>query len=220
MDPEGPSPNAGSGFAGGAAALGGAPPPPPGAPPPPPAMLLKDDPMYAKYFKMLKLGLPKDACKQKMATEGVDPNVMDLDPEGPSPNAATAPAGDHLGNSFAMPVLKRSTPGGGGGRSGGGGGGGAPSLMDQLKSGGGMSLKKVGHIERPKPPADPRSNLLDAIKGGSTNLKKTVVEAREEKPADNTGGFGTEVLNKLNAIRNATAADSSDSDSDWDEDDE
>ena len=38
-------------------------------------MLLKDDPMYAKYFKMLKFGLPVDACKLKMAAEGVDPNV-------------------------------------------------------------------------------------------------------------------------------------------------
>ena len=41
-------------------------------------MLLKDDPMYAKYFKMLKFGLPVDACKLKMTAEGVDPNVRVL----------------------------------------------------------------------------------------------------------------------------------------------
>jgi len=214
MNPDGPSPNAGGSFA--------PPPPPPGAPPPPPpAMLLKDDPVFAKYFKMLKFGLPISACKQKMAAEGMDPSVLDMNPDGPSPNAAAAPSGDHLGGSFAMPQLKRNQPAGGQGRPGGnsGGGGGAPSLLDQLKSSGGLSLKKVGHVERIKPPADPRSNLLDAIKGGTATLKKTVVAAKVEKPAGQAGGFGTEVLNKLNAIRNATAADSSDSDSDWDEDD-
>jgi len=31
--------------------------------------------MYAKYFKMLKVGLPVGACKIKMTAEGVDPNV-------------------------------------------------------------------------------------------------------------------------------------------------
>jgi hypothetical protein len=50
--------------------VAGAPPPPP-----PPVMMLKDDPMFAKYFKMLKFGLPISACKQKMAAEGMDPNV-------------------------------------------------------------------------------------------------------------------------------------------------
>ena len=43
--------------------------------------------------------------------------------------------------------------------------------------------------------------------------------AVEDKPKPASGGFGGEVLNKLNAIRMATQADSSDSDdSDWDED--
>jgi hypothetical protein len=31
--------------------------------------------MYAKYFKMLKYGLPVGACKIKMTAEGVDPSV-------------------------------------------------------------------------------------------------------------------------------------------------
>ena len=64
-----------------------APSPPPPPPPPPPSQpisahqlspsttLLKDDPMYAKYFKMLKYGLPVGACKIKMTAEGVDPSV-------------------------------------------------------------------------------------------------------------------------------------------------
>lgn len=48
---------------------------------------LKDDPAYAKYFKMLKMHLPRGAVEQKMAAEGVDTSVLDMDPEGPSPNA-------------------------------------------------------------------------------------------------------------------------------------
>ena len=42
---------------------------------------------YAKYFKMLKFGLPMGACKVKMQAEGMDPSVLDMDPDGPSPNA-------------------------------------------------------------------------------------------------------------------------------------
>uniref|UniRef100_A0A7S4MWI0 FH2 domain-containing protein n=1 Tax=Odontella aurita TaxID=265563 RepID=A0A7S4MWI0_9STRA len=40
---------------------------------------LKDDPDYAKYFKMLKMGLPMGAVKNALQREGKDPAVMDLD---------------------------------------------------------------------------------------------------------------------------------------------
>jgi hypothetical protein len=210
LDPDSPSPNAGGGGGGG----GAPPPPPPGAPAPPPAPVvkLKDDPLYGKYFKMLKVGSPLGACKLKMQADGVDPSILDLDPDSPSPNAPAAPTGID----FSMPTL-RSAPRSGGG---GGGGGGGNSLLDQLKGSGGMTLKKVGNIERPKPPPDARTNLLDAIKGGQSTLKKaSIVEKEPEKPQSSTGAFGTEVLDKLNAIRLATQADSdSDSDSDWDSD--
>jgi hypothetical protein len=49
------------------------------------AVLLKDDPKFAKYFKMLKLHLPKGAVALKMKAENVDPSVLDLDPNAPSP---------------------------------------------------------------------------------------------------------------------------------------
>ena len=42
---------------------------------------LKDDPTYAKYFKMLKVGLPIGAVKNACTRDNVDPSVMDLDPE-------------------------------------------------------------------------------------------------------------------------------------------
>ena len=41
---------------------------------------LKDHPTYSKYFKMLKVGLPRDAVKAKMQQEGVNPEMLDRDP--------------------------------------------------------------------------------------------------------------------------------------------
>ena len=41
------------------------------------AILLKDHPVYAKYFKMLKVSIPLGAVKAKMAQEGLDPSVLD-----------------------------------------------------------------------------------------------------------------------------------------------
>lgn len=47
---------------------------------------LKDDPRYSKYFKMLNMGVPKQAIRQRMTTDGcVDPNQIDNDPDGPAP---------------------------------------------------------------------------------------------------------------------------------------
>lgn len=45
---------------------------------------LKDDPKYAKYFKMLKMGLPMPAVKHAMTRDGLDPDVMDGDHSKPA----------------------------------------------------------------------------------------------------------------------------------------
>jgi hypothetical protein len=45
---------------------------------------LKDDPRYAKYFKMLKMGLPMGAVKNAMIRDGEDPDVMDGDHNAPA----------------------------------------------------------------------------------------------------------------------------------------
>lgn len=42
---------------------------------------LQDDPVYGKYFKMLKMGLPDGAVRHKMVQEGVDPRALDLGPD-------------------------------------------------------------------------------------------------------------------------------------------
>ncbi|OQR89620.1 hypothetical protein THRCLA_09660 [Thraustotheca clavata] len=89
----------------------GAPPPPPppppmptddGAPPPPPDasqetalapspsfLKLKDDPLYAKYFAMQRMGHPEGAILHKMKMDSVDPSILSMDPEGPSPSATS-----------------------------------------------------------------------------------------------------------------------------------
>ena len=53
-------------------------------------LLLKDDVKYSKYFKMLTVGLPPDAVKHRMVQDNMDPTVLDMDLNGPSPNQPQA----------------------------------------------------------------------------------------------------------------------------------
>ena len=50
-------------------------------------MKVKDDPEFSKYFKMLLVGIPNPVVKHKMTMDGLDPNVLDMKPTDPSPNA-------------------------------------------------------------------------------------------------------------------------------------
>lgn len=50
------------------------------------AVALKDDPKYAQYFKMLKIGHPPPVVKHRMQRDGVDPAVLDFDPTKPLPS--------------------------------------------------------------------------------------------------------------------------------------
>ena len=46
---------------------------------------LKDDPAFAKYFKMEKMGVPRPAVAMKFAQEtGMDPSLLDT-PDAPAP---------------------------------------------------------------------------------------------------------------------------------------
>jgi hypothetical protein len=68
--------------------------PPAGGPSAPPVLIkLGEHPEYAQWFKMLKMGVPKQAVANKMTAKGVDSSVLDKDPESmvPDPSAA-APA--------------------------------------------------------------------------------------------------------------------------------
>jgi len=78
--------------------MDGAPPPPPGAPqpgsdaPPPPTststVKLKDDLRYKKWIQMVAMGVLKENLYSRVQAEGLDPAVLDMDPEGPAPPGA------------------------------------------------------------------------------------------------------------------------------------
>lgn len=44
----------------------------------PPLMV---DPEYQKYFKLLKVGMPKETVRQALERDGKDPSIVDMDPE-------------------------------------------------------------------------------------------------------------------------------------------
>ena len=44
---------------------------------------LNKDPKYLKYFKMKKMGLPNEVVKHAMEKDGMDPSILDLDPNLP-----------------------------------------------------------------------------------------------------------------------------------------
>jgi len=54
---------------------------------------LKDDPAFAKYFKMLKLGLPMGAVKNAMERDGLDSSIMDGDHHKPASSATPDTSG-------------------------------------------------------------------------------------------------------------------------------
>lgn len=59
-------------------------PPPPEPEPEQNVMKVKDDPRYAKYFKMLNMGVPAPALSLKMKQEGLDPDLLET-PDAPAP---------------------------------------------------------------------------------------------------------------------------------------
>ena len=44
---------------------------------------IKDDLRFKKYFRMLSFKIPVQSVKEKMSNEGIDPNIIDQDPNKP-----------------------------------------------------------------------------------------------------------------------------------------
>ncbi|KAL9984757.1 hypothetical protein ACROYT_G007090 [Oculina patagonica] len=69
-------------------------PPPPTEEPAPepekPTMTVSKDPRYAKYFQMVKVGVPIQAIAPKMQAEGLDPSYLE-NPDAPAPGGAPPP---------------------------------------------------------------------------------------------------------------------------------
>lgn len=53
-----------------------------------PKVTVSQDPKYAKYFKMLSVGVPEPAVKLKMQQEGLDPNLLN-NPNAPVPDSGS-----------------------------------------------------------------------------------------------------------------------------------
>lgn len=71
---------------------------------------IKDHPKYAKYFQMLKVGLPKEIVRKKMMQEGgVNPDYIDKDPEELIPEKEEESAAVAKKPAIVLPVKKGPT---------------------------------------------------------------------------------------------------------------
>ena len=138
------------------------------------SILVSQVPEYTTYFKMLKMGIPKDAIKQKMSLMGVDTRVIDYPENAPYITVLHYISNPHLGP-YVNPVSSTCNFGGPPpppplpfgippppppplpGMSGIGGPGGSDnqtraSLLNAISSGG-FKLKKV----------DPKEKMMDKV---------------------------------------------------------
>ena len=72
-----------------------------------------EHPTYSKYFRMLKVGLPKDAIKSKMQQEGADPSFLDKDPAelvAVAVEGAKVPVSEHPNYAKYFKMLKLGLP--------------------------------------------------------------------------------------------------------------
>ncbi|KAL3808775.1 hypothetical protein ACHAXA_005500 [Cyclostephanos tholiformis] len=72
---------------------------------------LKDDPKYEKYYRMMRMGLPKEAVRHAMTRDNLDPSILDLDPEDPLKDQLHSTADEIKETSDANPPIDESTPG-------------------------------------------------------------------------------------------------------------
>ncbi|CAL1275907.1 unnamed protein product [Larinioides sclopetarius] len=56
-----------------------------------PKMTVSQDPRFAKYFKMINMGVPPGAVQLKMTAEGVDPSILN-NPDAEAPPGAPVPS--------------------------------------------------------------------------------------------------------------------------------
>ncbi|XP_069020896.1 WASH complex subunit 3 [Embiotoca jacksoni] len=59
-------------------------------------MTVSKDPRYVRYLKMVQVGVPVMAIRNKMVLEGLDPNLLDT-PDAPAPDGGTRSAEDRDG---------------------------------------------------------------------------------------------------------------------------
>ncbi|KAL7684962.1 putative WASH complex subunit 3 protein [Plasmopara halstedii] len=75
-----------------------------------PLLKLKDDPVYAKYFAMRRLGIPDQVIEHKLMMDGMDTNILSMDPEGPSPSGGLAPTMTSQPTGPILPIMAPPPP--------------------------------------------------------------------------------------------------------------
>ena len=71
-------------------------------------LALKDNPVYSKYFKMLKMGLPMEAVKHAMTRDGLDSNILDSESNQTTPDGVPLKEDPKYAKYFKM--LKMGLP--------------------------------------------------------------------------------------------------------------
>ncbi|XP_071502188.1 WASH complex subunit 3-like [Diadema setosum] len=72
-------------------------------PEPAPAMTVSQDPRYMKYFRMINMGVPVGALRQKLLNEGLDPGLLDT-PNAPAPPPTQESDSDDFGSNESSDV--------------------------------------------------------------------------------------------------------------------
>lgn len=157
------------------------------------SILVGQVPEYTMYFKMLKLGIPRDAVKQKMSLLGIDSRILDYPENAPYASVLHYISNPHL----TYTPLASSIP--------------PPPPM-----------QGIINIGIPPPPPMPfllnsdannssRAGILNAINSGAFKLKKINQEVLENEKKDkilaklNTGLQGGKKVPSLMDIQGALA---------------
>ena len=108
----------------------------------------------AKYFKMLKMGLPRGAVEQKMIADGLDPALLDAPPVEEAPPAPAAAAGSDVAKYKKM--LKMGLPRG---------------AVEQKMAADGLDPALLDAPDEPAPPPAPPAPPAPAATGGASAAK-------------------------------------------------
>ena len=142
------------------------------------SILVGQVPEYTMYFKMMKLGIPRDAVKQKMTLLGIDARVIDYPDTAPYASVLHYISNPHLTYTPAASSIPQPPP--------------LPFLPGSINDGntllGNTSVLSVlGNTIS-------RAGLLNTISGGGFKLKKVDAnQVKKDKILANTNSTGLKV---------------------------
>ena len=133
------------------------------------SILVGQVPEYTMFYKMLKMGIPKDAVKQKMSMSGVDSRIIDFPEDAPYATVlhyiSNPQLGPYVRNFAVVPGNGLMPP--------------PPPPPPGLLGLSGLS-GSLG-VSIPKPLSNPMSAVFNQISGGGFKLKKIDPEEQKEK---------------------------------------